>query len=101
MVLKAKLADKNLLNNAPNDYFFWVCDGEVLRNYYDLRNKLTHNMPDNIFAAHVNKDKNDFHNWVKNVFKDTKLAASFKKAKTKDMFLKAITLRIKELEKTK
>jgi two-component SAPR family response regulator len=61
------------LANAPEDKKFWVCDGRVLKNLNDLENALR-TMNDGTYKYHVNGKKNDFYNWIKNVFNNSKLA---------------------------
>jgi len=70
----AKLSD-----NVPENYVFRCRDGNVLRNMRDLRDALL-SMTDKTFAYHSNSEKSDFSNWVKDIIKDSKLAADLAKS---------------------
>lgn len=63
------------------DKYFYLNDGRCLRNLKELADVLK-NMPENMFKYHVTKDKNDFVNWVKDVFGNKKLASDLMKMKT-------------------
>jgi len=52
--------------NVPEQFAFHVCDGAVLRNLKDTVKELR-KMNDGTFSYHVNKQKNDFANWIADV----------------------------------
>ncbi len=79
--VKKKTAE-NKIKDAPEDKRFWLCDGRVLKNCRDLEQALR-TMSDGTYNYHVNGNKNDFHNWIKYVFKDTKLANDVKKSRNR------------------
>ncbi len=56
------------LADVLDQYVFWCHDGRVLRNLRELKDALEM-MSDENYAYHANKDKNDFSNWIKEVFK--------------------------------
>lgn len=72
---------KKLLINVEPEKSFWVCNGEIFKNLKELVDGLER-MTEEVFNYHVTKEKNDFVNWIKDVFKDEKLACDLKKAKT-------------------
>ncbi len=78
---KSKKSSK-IIKNVPEDKRFWLCDGRVLKNLKELESALR-NMSKGTYDYHVNKEKNDFYNWVKDVFKEKKLAKEIKKSRTK------------------
>ena len=82
-VKKKKTEKKNILKNANSDHYFFVNDGTVLKNVLELSRQLD-NMADDIFRHHVNEIKNDFSSWIKNVFKQEKLAKELLKTTDKD-----------------
>ena len=74
----------------PNQYF-WLKDGTQIKNLYELASNLE-KMPKAIFQFHVNKSKNDFSAWIKEVIKDKVLAEkvnAIKTAKTMSKYIKA------------
>ena len=68
------------MNDVPEDKRFWVCDGSVIKNIDELINTLR-SMNDDIFRYHVNENKNDFYNWIRDVIGDRFLANQIKEAK--------------------
>ncbi len=77
--------------------YFWTCDGRVLGSLEELATALKE-MDDGAFKHHVNKEKNDFVKWVKEVLKDNKLVQEMKRSKTRLTMLKKVEARIKELK---
>ena len=77
---------------------FWVNNGPVIRNLHELERAIEH-MSDETFRYHINKEKNDFANWIRDVLIDDKLADNTQKTESKDKILKKIRARIKFLEK--
>jgi len=69
------------LREASQGQYFWVCDGQVLKNLQELVQALD-KMTVQTFAYHVNKAKNDFANWVADVLLEKKLGADLRKVKT-------------------
>ncbi len=77
--------------DAPQELWFWVCDGEVLKGIKDL-SKALKSMSKETFKYHVNRYKNDFSTWIEEVIGDSELSKSTKKAKSAKEML-AIILR--------
>jgi hypothetical protein len=65
---------KKLLANVPDYRSFWCNDGRIFRNMRDLSAGLA-SMSVNTFAYHLNEDRNDFSNWLKDSVGDEQLAA--------------------------
>jgi len=74
---------EDIFQNAPADRTFWVCDGRVLHNLFDLANAFK-DMKDSTFKYHANKQKNDFSEWVKNILNNLELANELARTITKD-----------------
>lgn len=81
----------------PEEYFR-LSNGRVLKNLNELLNALK-SMDEETFEFHVNENKNDFGNWVKDVFKDEELAKSIFNFKTREDVIDAIETRLFEDEK--
>lgn len=62
-----------ILDDVDGDKRFFVCDGSIIKNLKELGVVLK-NMSDETFGYHVNEEKNDFSNWVKDVIGDEELA---------------------------
>ena len=88
---------KDILSNVPEDKVFWVNDGRVLSNLRDLPAALV-DMENDAFIHHVNKEKNDFKNWISDAVGDEKLAKSIAKTKSKEVLLRKLDKRINQLE---
>ncbi len=82
-VKKKKTEKKNILKDTNSNHYFFVKDGTILKNVLDLSKHLD-KMADEVFKHHVNEIKNDFSNWIKDVFKEEKLAKELLKTTDKD-----------------
>ena len=96
MVTKEE-AKKYLCDTSP-EQCFWVNNGPILKNIEELANALPE-MSNDIFHHHVNNEKNDFSNWVKDVIGDDKLANDLLSSKTKDSAVKKIRSRLNSLKR--
>ena len=82
-VKEKKIEKKDILKDANSDHYFFVQDGIVLKNVLDLSKQLD-KMTDEVFRHHVNEIKNDFAIWIKDIFKEEKLAKELLKTINKD-----------------
>lgn len=98
MPVNSKKDALRTLSDVNPEHNFWVSDGSILKNINDLLSALK-KMKKNVFQAHVNKEKNDFANWINDIIKDEKLAKEISKIKEKKKLLKKITQRIQWLKK--
>ena len=89
---------RRYLSDVPQEQSFWVNSGVVLRNLEDLANTLP-DMNDDVFRHHVNKEKNDFSNWIGDVVGDKLLANDLRSSKNKDSALKKVRNRLVSLKK--
>jgi hypothetical protein len=64
---------QKFLAKVPEEHIFWCHDGSVFRDMKELADGLAA-MSDDIFAHHLNSEKNDFSNWVRDVIGDKQLA---------------------------
>ena len=60
------------INISPDKYFV-LKDGRQLKDYRELASALD-SLNDDVFNFHVNKDRNDFSNWINDVFQEHELA---------------------------
>ena len=94
---KNKHDKKDFFEDVPEDKLFWLSDGRALRNLEELSLALK-DMNEEVFRHHVNKDKNDFRNWIKFVIGDDNLANDINRCKKKDTIRKKVDKRIKALK---
>jgi hypothetical protein len=96
MSTSAMTDTKRYLDDVPQEYVFWCCDGRILKNLRELRDAFAV-MSEDTFTYHVNAAKNDFHNWVKDIIKDDTLAADLLKAASTRTAVRVVTERIASL----
>ena len=73
----------------PENYFF-AKDGTILKSLDELPQALK-KMNMDTYNFHVSSDRNDFHNWIRDIFKDKDLAIKISEAKNKEEMSKIIT----------
>ncbi len=71
----------NILEKARPENSFRCADGSVISSVYELENRLC-TMGSEAFHHHANPTRNDFHNWIRDVFQDYELANELLSAKT-------------------
>ena len=89
---------KRYLCNAVPEQCFWVNNGPILKNLDELSSALPE-MNNETFNHHVNNEKNDFSNWIKDVIGDGKLANEILSSKSKDSAVKKIRNRLNSLKR--
>ena len=62
-----------ILRPAKPEQYFYCADGTVLRSIHELERKLR-TINNETYRHHVNQSKNDFHNWIRDVFQEHDLA---------------------------
>ncbi|HLD04957.1 MAG TPA: DUF5752 family protein [Candidatus Nanoarchaeia archaeon] len=73
----------------PPEKRFFLCNGEVLSDVHELMERLK-TMDDDVFKYHVNAERNDFANWIRDVFEDKKLAREIARIKIKENLAKKL-----------
>ncbi|MEM4336901.1 MAG: hypothetical protein QXG86_02765 [Candidatus Woesearchaeota archaeon] len=81
------------LEDVPEKYAFYLKNGKKLLNIEQLAKELE-NMADEVFYHHVTPERNDFHNWIRDIVLDLELAEKVLNAKTKEEARKIINERI-------
>lgn len=87
---------KGILAKVPFHVSFWLCTNESLRSLADVSEALQ-KASDDVFRYHVNRDKNDFEVWIRDVIKDKDLAREIARVKTRETLIRKITERVDEL----
>jgi len=87
-----------LVANVADDKVFWVHDGPVLKSVKELYDYLP-SMSDDIFNYHVNGERNDFSNWIKDVVGDKQLANDICKCKNRNSAIRKLKVKIGSTKK--
>lgn len=87
---------KGILARVPFQVSFWLCTNENLRSLSDVYEALER-ASDDVFRYHVNRDKNDFEVWIREVIKDKDLAREIARVKTRETLIRKIRERVDEL----
>jgi hypothetical protein len=97
MTIRNKEDAQRVLRRVQEDKVFYVHDGEILSNLYELKAALL-KMPRTTYAHHVTDEKNDFARWVREVLVDDKLANDLMKVLTQKEASKLVAERISWLQ---
>ncbi len=89
-----------ILKDAPETQYFLFCDGHPVKNVTQLADKLEH-IKDEVFNHHVTENRNDFVNWIKDVFREIELAEEISGLKNKDHVRLAIYKHVVKKHKNK
>ncbi len=84
------------LQNAPENQVFLLKGGRKIRNLHELVREIFR-MDEETFRYHVNEQKNDFANWIKDVLKDEVLARRIRDVKDRETIGRFVGTRIHEL----
>ena len=88
MVKKYQNIDIN--QDIPStQHYFYLNNGTKLKNIAELMESLKY-MDQDLFSFHVNKQNNDFANWIRDVFGEKELARRISLARYPTSMLKSI-----------
>jgi hypothetical protein len=87
--LKRISNELSLFKTVKPEEYFHMYNGVVLKNLHDLIDALEI-IDDDTFSHHVNHEKNDFSEWIKQVIKDKNLGENIKKARTRDEMIEIL-----------
>lgn len=89
---------KRYMGSVAPEQCFWINNGPILKNLEELAAALP-DISNESFHHHVNKEKNDFSNWISDIIGDKKLANELLSSKSKDSMLKKLRNRLNSLKK--
>ncbi len=89
---KASISNRTLTTDG--DKAFYMADGTVVYSLIDLP-AVIERADDNTFTHHVNSEKNDFANWIRDVFNVSTLANKISKKTTKEALVKELKAALK------
>lgn len=98
MAIRTKQDAARVLADVAGDKRFFCQDGCTSKNLVELTDCLTR-MREDTFHHHVTSWKNDFSNWVRDVFGDDKLASDLTKVTSPLEAAKVVKERIAWLQK--
>jgi hypothetical protein len=91
---------KKVLGKAPEEHSFVLSDGRKLQTIVELIDELE-TMAEQEFKQHVNEFKNDFANWIRDIFDEQLLAEELMQTKDKIETQRALLKHlVRELYKT-
>ncbi|MDY6833989.1 MAG: DUF5752 family protein [Chloroflexota bacterium] len=89
-----KVASKPVqIQDVPTEYIFFCQDGKTMKNLNELASSFR-DMSDETFYYHVNDERNDFSNWVKDIIGDTTLSSQLAKVSSKIEAAKEVEARL-------
>jgi len=100
MKLKQKIgpdAARWFLRPIEGPECFWVNNGPIVRSLEELATAIR-DMKKEIFLHHVNKDKNDFKEWIDEVIGDIKLSHEMQKSRSRRNIMQVLNSRLKTLK---
>jgi len=86
---KTQISVYKLAKPTAKDKYFILANGKPVKHVAELAEVLE-DLEDHVFDQHVDENKNDFHNWVKDVFNDIELAKKMLGIKDKQAMQLAI-----------
>ena len=89
---------EQLLQDVPSGKKFILTTGKKIKNIPQMIGELK-NISDTVFKAHINEEKNDVANWIRDVFKDNDLADKIMKTKRKNKIIRLLEKEMKKTEK--
>jgi len=91
-----------LLQECLEDQALWINNGPIVRTFPELV-RAAESMDDRTFRYHVNEDnnKNDFADWLRNVFGDREFAMQLEGVMDRKVYLKILKDRLTTFENLK
>ena len=91
--ISAKKTTKKIISAieflAPQEKGFWFVDGQYIQKLSDLASAIGYLNADQ-FKHHVSSSKNDFANWINDVFGLSNLARQVRQAKNKNAIIEVL-----------
>ncbi len=98
-VVKPVAKKYTLFVEVTPDKYFVMCDGRQIKNYRELADILQ-TINDDMFSYHVNDTRNDFANWITDVFREEDLSKKIHNLRNRlDMSIELYRYLFEKLEK--
>lgn len=82
---KDKKANAVFIDLSPEKYFV-LCDGRTIKDYRELA-AILETIGDDVFYYHVTNERNDFANWINDVFGESELAKQIRNSSSRHEML--------------
>jgi hypothetical protein len=81
---KTKIAPvkKSVFIELSPDKYFVLCNGDTIKDYKELA-AILETIGDDIFYYHVTNERNDFANWINDVFEEKELAEKIRQSRSR------------------
>ncbi|HGJ66576.1 TPA: hypothetical protein ENS27_14525 [bacterium] len=73
---------KSIFIELTPDKYFVLCNGNTIKDYRELA-ALLETIGDDVFFYHVNSERNDFANWIRDVFGEEELAEKIRHSRSR------------------
>ena len=73
---------RSLLQSTSPEFYFKVVDGSEIKSLAELADALDR-MSDDSFFYHANEQRNDFANWIRDIFSEQQLAEQMTKCNSR------------------
>lgn len=80
---------QNFKESVPKDKSFYFCNGKSARSLVEFLNILE-SLTTEEFKHHVNKERHDFANWIRNAVGNKKIADHIEKTENKEKMVKKL-----------
>lgn len=80
--VKKTARKKSIFIELSPEKYFVLCNGSTIKDYKELA-ALLEIIGDDVFYYHVTSERNDFANWVRDVFEEEELAESIRHSKSR------------------
>jgi hypothetical protein len=88
---------EHVFGEAPKEKVFYLADGRKVKSLLELTDAFE-NMSEDVFRHHVNAARNDFSNWINDVFRDRELAQEMRELRDRsDAEIKLLKHFVKKL----
>lgn len=78
----AHAKSKSLFLDLSPDKYFVLCNGNTIKDYKELA-AILETIGDDVFYYHVTSERNDFANWVNDVFGESELSEKIRQSKSR------------------
>ena len=94
---KRKVQRPFLLRRVEEDEAFWLCSNVTVQSLEEMAYELMR-VEETVFRYHIQRNRNDFEEWIRDCIGDRELARDIARVKTRETLAKKIEIRVEELK---